>query len=162
MNFWKSIALALIPIAVIALRIYQLKRRADKQSEDPRVDDAEVFRQNAIRVHVDYALCVIRDSSYSYEQSVAHGRVAAMNVLSGDEMSNIELRTQSQLLLQYPCRLADGADRVYQIPIYGMTKDNFDMRFISNDIYLYISTQDHTRCMLDMGDRQMWGQCKEV
>ena len=83
-----------------------------------------------------------------------------MNVLSGDEKSNVKLSTQNQLLIEYPYTHA-GIEEVYQIPIYGMTRDNFDMRFIPNDIYLFIYRWQEDIFLLDMGDRQMWGQRRQ-
>jgi hypothetical protein len=155
---WPVIIIAGAGIAYWARRTSAPSER----NEQPAVSAAiNAIKENGIRIHVDYSKCTIKDRSYSYEKQVEHGRVAGMNVFSGDEMSNVRLTTKDQLLLEYPYT-GNGSDEDiwYQIPIYGVDRASLDMRFIANDIYLYIDKQEQDKCLLDLGDCQMWGEQK--
>ncbi len=150
MKTWEVAGIFLMMVIVVVLGIYFPRRRHGKRI-DPLSEAAEEMRRRGLKIHVDYALCTIRDSTYSYEETVAHGRIAAGNILGGNEMNNVQMRTEGQLLVEYPYSAPDGSEHIYQLIIYGMTRDNFDMRFIANDIYMYIDPRDDKVCMLDMG-----------
>ena len=99
----------------------------------------EGFYKKWIQVKVEYEKCVLKDYGYSFEREAETGRVAAMNVLSGDEMSNVEIIKANQLLLEYPYKKTESSEEtIFQIPLYDVDKGNFSMRFIAGDVFLYI------------------------
>ncbi len=101
---------------------------------------------------------MLKDYGYSFEREAETGRVAAMNVLSGDEMSNVEIIKANQLLLEYPYRKTESSgETIFQISLYDIDKGSFSMRFIAGDIFLYIDQTNCENCILDLGDKRVRG-----
>jgi len=117
-----------------------------------------VFYKDWIKVKVDYEKCVLKDFGYSYEKEIESGRVAGLNILSGDEMSNVEMIKANQLLLEYPYLKTEPEEEIiFQIPLYDTDKGNFSMRFIAGDIFLYIDQTNYKNCVLEMGEKRVKG-----
>ena len=105
---------------------------------------SDELRKKATKVKVEFEKCEIRD--YSYFEEVKNKqplRVTSMNVLSGDEMSNVKnVATNRVVLIYHHTNPANGEKTDFSSGALPMDKDSLQMNFIANDIFLFFDPMD--------------------
>jgi|GEM_PF-6768783 len=116
-------------------------------------DEINDIRERGIAVKVDFDKCRITDLSYSYEKERESGRIAGMNVLSGNEMDNVrEVRVgQTEFIYTYTDPTTNQ-QREYKADL-DMDRDTVSMTFLARDVMLYIDPDDPDRYFFDFGVR---------
>jgi hypothetical protein len=146
---WFWLGLAVLIVFVLMNKMTSEAAREDTTSERAIAQ----LKQTGRKIKVEYDQCTIHDGSYTRE-----GQIAGMNVLSGDEMSNVQQEAVRNTIFTFHHRDPETNEvHDYRSPLLNMDGDYLAMLFLAREVYLYVSREDPNLYWFDLGEAQNIG-----